>query len=409
MTKIADNPSMKNLLEPLQLLISLETSSHAPLTQLHNEAVKIASLPDQFNKVFADKGWIAYESMCLDTMERALATEKNDGLAVAEDLLVNYYNEDILNVGIKRFYGHPKFYKRMRLVELAKVDYLAERYHACIPLLLALLDGIVNDVSGSVGFFAEKGDLKAFDSIAGHHSGLAVLAKIMSVGRNKTNENSINIPFRNGILHGRDLAFDTRLVAAKCWGTLFAARDWAGALADSKAEEQSEVEIDAEQLIEKVTKTSELQKAIEDWKPRVLEELTYLPHASSPISLPVGTPERFVAEFMENWCKNRFNLMGEALLYLTDVSPGKKAGRASKDFGGCKPITYSILNVKDESAAVSLVETEIIVKEKDHSESTVRINISLEFSDINNNLVVRTQEGGRWKIIQNSFRTLIYK
>lgn len=54
------------------------------------------------------------------------------------------------------------------------------------------------------------------DSIAAHETGLKALARIMGRGRNRTNEEIISVPYRNGILHGRDLAFDNKVVAAKC-------------------------------------------------------------------------------------------------------------------------------------------------------------------------------------------------
>ena len=124
--------------------------------------------------------------------------------------------------------------KRIRLAKLAQDDYLSGRYHACIPLLLSLLDGLVNDVSNHVGFFAANVDLTAWDCIAAHETGLKALAAILSESRKKTNEKSICVPYRHGILHGRELAFDNKVVAAKCWAAMFAARDWAAALDDGK-------------------------------------------------------------------------------------------------------------------------------------------------------------------------------
>jgi len=38
-------------------------------------------------------------------------------------------------------------------------EYENGRYYACVPLLLMIIDGIVNDISKETGFFAEKTDL----------------------------------------------------------------------------------------------------------------------------------------------------------------------------------------------------------------------------------------------------------
>lgn len=37
----------------------------------------------------------------------------------------------------------------------------------------------------------------------------------------------IDMPYRHGIMHGMDLGYDNKIVAAKTWATLFSLRDWA--------------------------------------------------------------------------------------------------------------------------------------------------------------------------------------
>jgi hypothetical protein len=40
--------------------------------------------------------------------------------------------------------------------------------------------------------------------------------------------------YRHGILHGRDINYANKTVAAKCWAALFALNDWARAVKDGK-------------------------------------------------------------------------------------------------------------------------------------------------------------------------------
>ena len=54
-----------------------------------------------------------------------------------------------------------------------------------------------------------------------------MLAKILGNGRKKTTTEALSLPYRNGILHGRDLGYDNKMVAAKSWAALFAVREWA--------------------------------------------------------------------------------------------------------------------------------------------------------------------------------------
>ncbi len=110
---------------------------------------------------------------------------------------------------------------RIPLLRLAAEDYFAERYHACVPVILAQLDGLVNELSPRVnnharrGFFAEGSNLEAWDSISAHSNGLARLVQVLREDRRKTTREAVSIPFRNGILHGCDLGYSNKLAACR--------------------------------------------------------------------------------------------------------------------------------------------------------------------------------------------------
>lgn len=418
MKKISENPSAKKLLDQIQRIETLKglfdavpfASTLFPGAGAHFDAFneikrqsEVLLVPDRFNDTFAQQGWIAYESMSLDAMLKAIEIEKKEGLAAAEEFLANEYGEDALKFGIMRCSGHAEFRKRYRLIELAKDDYLAARYHACVPLLLALVDGLVNDISKHVGFFADGADMTAWDSIAAHETGLEALARIMGLGRNRTNEESISVPYRNGILHGRELAFDNKVVAAKCWAMLFAIRDWTGALADGKAEKETSWS----ELIQQIADTEQAKKALAAWKPRSAADLGHLPCDGRPDSLPEGTPERTVAEFLANWCNRRYGPMSEALLDYLDTSKGKKAGNAKKDFG-CRVLTaYRVIEISEQTPAISQIEVDLILQSEQATE-TVRVSVRLIYSDTANEAAIWGHGAGSWKIVQNGFGKVIY-
>lgn len=270
--KIINNPTSADLLQQMQAFETLESlykafpfarklfpkleNAFAELSEIKKQA-EILRIPDRFNECFASLGWIAYESMNLEVMKKAISVYESLGFQAAEDFLAESYDEECLKWGILRFNGNREFRRRIRLAELAKADYLAGRYHACIPLLLSMLDGLVNDVSKHVGFFAESADMTAWDCIAAHESGLQFLSSLMTKGRNKTNEDPISIPYRHGILHGRELAFDNKTVAAKCWATLFAARDWAVAVSEGKKSPKPKEEPLGPSFLSRLRKTDE--------------------------------------------------------------------------------------------------------------------------------------------------------
>lgn len=420
--RIIENPSAAELLEQVRGFESLESLYRAfPFAKKlfpkfeeifsNFEDIKkqteILTIPDIFNDTFASVGWIAYESMNLEAMKEAVSIAKSLGLEEAEKYLANHYDAETLKWGIMRFNGNADFRRRLRLIELAKEDYLAKRYYACIPLLLSLLDGIVNDVSKHVGFFAQSVDMTAWDCIAAHETGLQALAALVTKGRNKTNEEPITIPYRNGILHGRELAFDNKIVAAKCWAALFAARDWAMAISEGKKTPKAKKKISWPELLSKIAETSRQRKLIDAWKPRVMAELTYLPFSGEPANLPSGTPERAVCEFIDNWCKRRYGLLAETLLYFVETPKGKKAGMAKEDFGRNVPLSFKITSVEDHAAAISQVLVELIFT-NESTEIKKEVSVRVMYQDPENNPLVRGEPSGAWKIVQNSFSDILF-
>lgn len=410
--RIIDNQSSAEMLEQLQAFESFESlyralpfvkkifpnieEVFAKFSDIKRQA-EILTIPDSFNDTFREYGWIAYESMNLEAMKDAVSIAKSEGILKAEMFLSEYYNEETLKWGILRFKSNPEFQRRIRLTELAKVDYLAERYHACIPLLLSMIDGIVNDVSKHVSFFADSADMTAWDCIAAHETGLQSLAVLMKKFRNKTNDDPITVPFRNGILHGRELAFDNRIVAAKCWASLFAARDWAVAISDGKKTQKPKEKISWRELFSKIAENDRQKKLLDAWKPREKTDLKYLPHSGEPSKLTADTPERSVADFIDNWTKKRYGLMADALVYSIKETKGKKAGKAKEDFGRYIPESFKITSVEDQAAAISHVNVDLMFL-NNSTQIRKRVSVRTIYQDRYKKPLVRNETGGKWKI-----------
>lgn len=416
--KIKDNPSFVKVtnqikgiealykISPLLKIFSPKISKAFESFPEIKEQSRIFEIPDKFNERFSELGWVAYESMSLEVMKEAIAKYDTEGVKVAEQFLTDSYDADCLKWGILRFQGNQEFRRRIRLIELAKEDYLAKRYHACIPLLLSLLDGIANDISKHVGFFADSADMKVWDSMAAHETGLQVVASLFTKSRSKTNEEALTIPYRHGILHGRELAFDNKLVAAKVWAALFATKDWADARISEKNFEPEE-EKNWRKVLKSFSDTQRQKKLIENWTPRSSENITYLPFVGKAEELPLNTPERAVAEFIENWITRRYGLLSESLVYFVDKPKGKKAGLAKKDFGNHTPLSYKLISIEDKAAAITLVTVELKFEDNNQRISKI-VNVSTNYLDSENNVRVRTEDNGQWKIMQNSFTSILY-
>ena len=113
--KIIDNPTSAELLKQFAAFENLETLYKAlpfarrlfpKMEDAFNEFLKIKKqaeilkVPDQFNERFANLGWIAYESMNMEVMQKAINVHDAEGKDAAEKLLADSYDEETLNWGI---------------------------------------------------------------------------------------------------------------------------------------------------------------------------------------------------------------------------------------------------------------------------------------------------------------------
>ena len=99
------------------------------------------------------------------------------------------------------------------------------------------------------------------------------------------------------------------------------------------------------ELLNQLSENQRQKKILENWKPRAVEEIPYLPYFGDASQLPSDTPERAVAEFIENWIAKRYGLLAQSLLYFTEESSGKKSGKAKKDFGNYIPFRIELFRL----------------------------------------------------------------
>jgi hypothetical protein len=284
------------VLKPIMWLLRIDASqvevSLKDVERLQEGIEELRTLPDAFNDLFADRGWIIYDYLSLEVVKKAVALARTEGIEAGEAQLVAYFTDDEISHQLRRMQGVNAFRSRMRLAQRALEDHKAERFHASIPVVLALTDGLVSEISENQrGLFAEGVDLRAWDSIAAHSKGLNTLARILQKTRRKTTTEPIDLPYRHGILHGRDLAYDNRLVATKAWAALFAVRDWAGLaerdLLDAPAPTAPPSIRDT---LQRFRELQEEKRQLAAWKPRIIEVGT---------DVPVRVPKILISPFPE--------------------------------------------------------------------------------------------------------------
>lgn len=222
--------SIKHLQDGIDLMESLAPIIGEELIDsIGKEREKLNDLVYQietFSEKFSDRGWIMYGMMPLTLIKNVNDVCSEKGVEEAEKVLILYYSTEVENKLYRLKSGCDELATRYQLILKAYEDHKSLRYHASVPLFLMIVDGAVNDYKNSNGFFAKNTDVDAWDCLVGCSDGLTKLKNIYSTSRTNTNTDPIYLPYRHGILHGRDLNYDNVYVSSKCIVLLFAIHDW---------------------------------------------------------------------------------------------------------------------------------------------------------------------------------------
>lgn len=392
------------VLRPFLRLLGEDTNQMdkalAQTEELERMAEELASLPDRFNDLFAVQGWIIYDLMNVEVAKEAISKAESGDIDGAETDLVDYYSNETVRWKLQTMMAIKAFRPRMLLAQKALIDYMEERYHACIPVILALLDGLVTELHEKRrGFFAEETSLEAWDSIAAHSKGLPTLASVFCKGRRKTIVDTITLPYRHGILHGMDLGYDNRIVAAKTWAALFAVRDWAlkveqGLLA-APPSQPSKTWGD---IAQKLRDNEDSKKRVNEWKPRNIQPGIDLPNTGEPSVFDEDTPERKLAEYLSYWKVCNFGQMAQCLSAMMGYDAKVAPARVREVYAARRLKSFRFTAISDVSSALTVIETHLLWEEnKQQLEKIIRFRLICE--DADGQQVVRGKPGSKWAMI----------
>ena len=410
MKKIADNPTVQLIRARIAKVEERAVTPEEKLKAIkfREDLTEISNLIDTFNSTFNSRGWLVYDGLGIRIIRKALELSKAKGIANANDYLVDCYDSVVVEAGIIRLWGIDQFKARLHLIKLAYEDYLCGRYHACIPVLLMMIDGVVADAGNNLGFFSDKSIVTAWDSITGHESGLLAIKSILYASRGKTEKNKITLPYRNGIMHGRDLGYANREVAAKCWGGLFAIRDF---LADKRDEEanRKKHEVEAMKSVEDIQQDIQalhdgLREVIEmdNFKRKPIVIGIDVPATASSNSYPLNSPEKALIEFIELWQAKKYGPMADYIFLPSNMTKTKMAGRLRQTFAHRQPQHFSLVESSDISSCKSdLTVTIDITDESDYVNNRTLIFRLLYCKKESTELVVNPAKEGRWKIVDD--------
>ncbi|MET9400909.1 hypothetical protein [Kitasatospora sp. NPDC002965] len=224
-----DLPSFVELRQQLALCRVLPQQGR-DVKAMQRQVREIADTVDRFYALLGVRNWVFHDMMLVQAVATILDSAQD--AECAEAMLIDYHNDrDRLFFMVNSLRKLPAMRKRFGLIDKAKEDYFAGRYYSCVLVLLAAMDGFVNEFETvRRGLHTRQPEeMDAWDSVVGHHMGLANAHKTFTKGRSATNEEPVYELYRNGIVHGSILDFDNIIVATKAWNRLFAVADWARA------------------------------------------------------------------------------------------------------------------------------------------------------------------------------------
>lgn len=423
MARISDNPSYTELLNQvkgLKLALSLlpvrNPEWEHKLSDIEKQIDEIRFTPEKFNQYYSESGWIAYESMNSDLMTNAVRLAEDNKRDDGEQLLLKYYTDnDSIKYLLTRLRNRTGFNKRYELLSKAYDDYRSGRYHSCIPVFLMIIDGVVDEVTKSnKGFFASEFNPTLWDSIVGHESGLAQIAKIYARTRKKVNIDPITLPYRNGILHGKDINYDNNLVASKCLATIFAVGDWVEQYESGKhvKPEPSKPQSILQQLKELKETLANAQKQheenekmkdeVEKWQPRHISE-EYINNINLKKAPCINnSPEEKLAEFMEFFAKKNYGKMHDIVERHHDkAGKGQYIQKIKSFIDDLSLLDYTIVSIKDCTPAISEIEVKLNIIDKSDAEIsfTTKCRMIYQKNAQSTNVLVSGNPEGRWFIM----------
>ncbi len=299
----------------------------ANLTEIQRQMDLIVDTVDEFYRRLGQRYWLFHDPLPVDDVASLLATY--DDLDSLEKAFVALEQDAILHGHLcVRLNAFQELRPRMPMIDEAKRLYELEHYSACTLLLIAIMDGFVNDIDPSArkGLHARDPEsMVAWDSVVGHHKGLSyVLEHTFKKSFSARKDEEAFDVYRNGIVHGMIVNFNNFIIATKAWNLLFGVADWA------RAEENRNKPVEKpptfRETISRVYRhrvaQTERQQRLDQWQPVTL----------APDDPAFSTHEMFAltGKFLRLWGARNYGTLidhhARQLFEPTDSS-GKKANR----------------------------------------------------------------------------------
>ena len=355
----------------------------------------LVRLVGSFHNAFSELGWLFSDSTSVETAEKALEAHMKGNSDEAEILLASDFDGDRLNFATMQMCQLDEFSKRRAQLGEASALTREGRYLAATPLLLVIADGVGTDAFGK-SMFAKGVNLEELNSFAGQPDALPELIRKMCRVQRKTSSSDNGFPYRNGIIHGRDLGYGNRLVNAKCWSLLGNIADVIRAQRAGQAL-KTESKPSLREALASHAHTKRVNQRINEWvrRPVIEERVRISAKAASPMG--TGEPESAVVDLIQAWKAGNYGRMAE-MTQDKDKKPINKRAGEIRDLMERLTLTDAVITrIKDIAPAITEVAVDLEFR-SDDQEFTNSFVFRMICQDKAGRSAIHGDEGASWLI-----------
>ncbi|WP_209326156.1 hypothetical protein [Brevibacterium renqingii] len=388
-----DLPSFREMeqnIEGMQLLLSFAPASErvqlkSDLRELSAQSKHLVSLVDAFYDKLGNRNWIFSTDLSLKVVETIVAI---DDPLEAEKALIEYYrSNDGVHFAIKRLARLEAMRPRLPLLRAALEDYKHARNYSVVLVLIAVMDGFVNDFDkqSRKGLHArEAAEMFAWDNIVGHHMGLTNAHKAFTKTFKKTVTEEVYDLHRHGIVHGMITNFDNYFVSTKAWNHLFAIGDWADAQLMKTEKSGAPPEPSLDEVVQQYRQLQD-DKARRD---------RFQPYDCIPGNVDCDAL-RAADDFFARWSKRQWGPLGAHFMQCANnhSSAGQLAREARELYEDYSLNKSSIQRIEHCGSMVAHVHASLSVNGQTHTVEMRWVHVDDEFN------MVDEWEQGHWVLV----------
>lgn len=362
-----DLPSFVELMEQLRgakaLTRFIARDKRKEFLGIERQLKKYAATVDTFYDRLGDRHWI-FHNLNMDKVDKLVTAD------ISADELERRFIDEIygdassLATSIQLLTRFPAMRPRMALLHKARVDYLERRYYAVVLVLIAVMDGFVNDLDpdNRRGLHArEEAELAAWDHVVGHHKGLTAAHRTFTKKFKARSDEPVYELYRNGIVHGNLTNFDNVIVATKAWNRLFAVGDWATSREKEKAPKKPKPTW--RELGRGLAENARTKRLLEAWEAKTLTAESSEFEAHPVYQAADG--------FFNAWQSKRYGLMVDVIPLEMHQAYGRQLARQVRSlFQGLELESFAIEALDFVAASICHVNVRLHVNGIDHVATT---------------------------------------